>query len=459
MPIFSQLENEDEVQLKDRTRLDGSKSYNTANQPAFSKMYLKPCENEPVFSIYNASPTLRFLDWEYRNWEIDIDSSNNKLNFSESGVELTATLTSGTYSLSGLATQIQTQLDAAGALTYTVSVSADDKITILATGAFGLLIKTGANRYVSILNQLFFGEADLLGKDRYTSDRIEYLTRKATIYVGENKQQVDSVTCVADVAGSLNSKYFLLYSGGDATKYYVWYDVASGGTDPLISGATGIEVDISAGDSASAVATATAAAIDALGAFISSALSAVVTITHASSDWNTPPTNGNLSGFTFSTTTQGEKQDSESNYIKVYSVLGDNLFCSDAELMQYEPDIRKWVAPGRNSFLNIHRQAQKYILEKLDQHGWKNLLGRKFKKKDILDIAEFKAWARSKALSLIYGGIKNAAGDVWSEKKNQYEGEERQARNKAMTRIDIDESGDLYLTEGIDTSTIFMARR
>lgn len=51
------------------------------------------------------------------------------------------------------------------------------------------------------------------------------------------------ITFSADVSNSLNSKYFLIYSANNATEYYVWYNTG-GGIDPMIPGATGIEVVI-----------------------------------------------------------------------------------------------------------------------------------------------------------------------------------------------------------------------
>lgn len=48
-----------------------------------------------------------------------------------------------------------------------------------------------------------------------------------------------------DVSGSLNNKYFEIYSAGDATAYYVWLNVGGAGTDPAIGGKTGIEVAVS----------------------------------------------------------------------------------------------------------------------------------------------------------------------------------------------------------------------
>lgn len=66
--------------------------------------------------------------------------------------------------------------------------------------------------------------------------------------------EITRVDCIADVAGSLNNKYFVIYDG--ATDYGVWLDVDNGGSDPTGAGITGIEVDISANDTAATIAAA-----------------------------------------------------------------------------------------------------------------------------------------------------------------------------------------------------------
>lgn len=86
------------------------------------------------------------------------------------------------------------------------------------------------------------------------------------------------VTTVADVAGSLNNKYFLMASANNVTQYYVWFNVSSGGTDPSLSNKDGIEVTISTGATANAVATALQTAVNASVAFDASVLSNVVTV-------------------------------------------------------------------------------------------------------------------------------------------------------------------------------------
>ena len=48
------------------------------------------------------------------------------------------------------------------------------------------------------------------------------------------------------------------------TDYYVWFDLDDGSTDPAVSGATGIEVDIVTGDTAAQIATKLTTAVDAI---------------------------------------------------------------------------------------------------------------------------------------------------------------------------------------------------
>jgi hypothetical protein len=122
--------------------------------------------------------------------------------------------------------------------------------------------------------------------------------------------EVSTVTLVADVAGSLNDKYFFLSTGGSATHtHYVWYNINSAGTDPAISGMTGVEIAGATGASAATLAGATNTAIDALAGYSSTVSDATVTITNAASggahDIADGPT-GSSTGFTFDVTTQGQ---------------------------------------------------------------------------------------------------------------------------------------------------------
>lgn len=99
-----------------------------------------------------------------------------------------------------------------------------------------------------------------------------------TVTIGEDIMQVSYITCVADVAASLNNKYFVFYVAA-GTKHYGWYNVASGGTDPAVSGGTAHEIDIASGATAAAVASATQAVLDAVAGFDATVSDTVVTLT------------------------------------------------------------------------------------------------------------------------------------------------------------------------------------
>jgi hypothetical protein len=68
-----------------------------------------------------------------------IRSGRNTLVFNEGGGNLTATIEDGFYDASNFPAALKTALDAAGALTYTVTIgSTNNKVTISATGPFSI---------------------------------------------------------------------------------------------------------------------------------------------------------------------------------------------------------------------------------------------------------------------------------------------------------------------------------
>lgn len=96
-----------------------------------------------------------------------------------------------------------------------------------------------------------------------TTRRIDAQLEAATARWG--RQHCRSITPVADDSGDLNNTYFDLnlvnYSFVEAS-YYVWFNVNSAGTDPAISGKTGVEVAIATDATAADVAAAMKSAID-----------------------------------------------------------------------------------------------------------------------------------------------------------------------------------------------------
>jgi len=94
--------------------------------------------------------------------------------------------------------------------------------------------------------------------------------------------EITEITCEADVAGSLSGEYITLDAPG--TEYYAWFDIDDlGSVDPAIAGKTGIIVSAPVADldTATKVATAVAAAINAEADFGAGSAAAVVTVTNA----------------------------------------------------------------------------------------------------------------------------------------------------------------------------------
>ena len=344
MALFPHIDTEEKIQINDLIRFDLSKSFVSKGSTAISVATVTPGVDQSAQDIYDADSEQRFLDWEFKTWNIDIDATNNKIDFTEAGTAFVATISNGTYTLSTLATEIKTQMEAVGAYTYTVTVSAVDKMTIAGSSAFALLPTTGANATVSLLPTLGFSsdddeaDSDWTAATSHTGLRIRYLTKKVTGLVGD-------------------------------------------GTDT----------------------------------------------------------------------------ESESVYVKVYSVDGDALFSSDSDLMAHEPDIKKWVPVGRNSFKNVHRQAQELIIAWLDERGYVDIYEDKFTIDHMTRLDEFKQWSKYKVLSLIFNGISNSVDDIFSQKSAEYESAEEPHRNRAVIRLDIDKDGstDDYETLRLDTARIW----
>lgn len=117
--------------------------------------------------------------------------------------------------------------------------------------------------------------------------------------------EVTSVTCVADIAGSLNNKYFFLNEPASGNGVYVWFNVGGNGVDPGPFGSrVALEVAFAEGATAAQVATAIAAVVDASSAYAASAVGAVITVTNSVAGAVADATAQN-SGFTVAVVTPG----------------------------------------------------------------------------------------------------------------------------------------------------------
>lgn len=92
---------------------------------------------------------------------IEIDETNNKIDFDEGGDAIVATIESGAFSFQEFCTQIATALNDAGSEDYTVTIDRSTrKITVAATGTFRFLGNSGLSKGVTALSEMGFALTD-----------------------------------------------------------------------------------------------------------------------------------------------------------------------------------------------------------------------------------------------------------------------------------------------------------
>jgi len=116
--------------------------------------------------------------------------------------------------------------------------------------------------------------------------------------------EVTSIRCFAE--STLDGSDYFYISKTD-TDYYVWFDIDSGGTDPAVTGRTGIEVDISADDTAATIATALQTALNAISGITATVSSETVTVTIDTAGAVQSETLDVDTKFIFNTTTYGQE--------------------------------------------------------------------------------------------------------------------------------------------------------
>jgi hypothetical protein len=109
-----------------------------------------------------------------------------------------------------------------------------------------------------------------------------------------------------------------------------------------------------------------------------------------------------------------------SKEIEVITAAVDQLFSSDDDIIQSEPDVYRYLPEGKTSYLFMHREAQKRILAFLDEKKiWKQD-GTRYDKADLFDKEEFVHWSRFLVLQMIYQAKVVDVGDIFFQKAEQY---------------------------------------
>jgi len=132
-----------------------------------------------------------------------------------------------------------------------------------------------------------------------TSDAIAALSN-----AGATAEEFDITTPAA--AAITSGQYFTFQAGNNGIKYYGWYKKDGVGTDPAPAGRTGVQINITTGDTADDVALATQLAIDALSTFAATVLLNVVSVTASQDGEAEDAANFDVgAGFSIAITAQG----------------------------------------------------------------------------------------------------------------------------------------------------------
>jgi len=172
------------------------------------------------------------------------------------------------------------------------------------------------------IDQTFAAFQDASSEDNYHRLGLYGRKREVTsVTTGANAfPEVTDFTTVADVAGSLENKYFTLSS--PTTDYYVWFSIDSSSVDPAPGGLTAIQVGIALNDTANAVAIALQIVLDAHIDFGASVITNVVTVTNAAVGSVVDAVDVNTT-FTVLVTTQGAAGVLENGYFTLSSPTTD----------------------------------------------------------------------------------------------------------------------------------------
>lgn len=147
--------------------------------------------------------------------------------------------------------------------------------------------------------------------------------------------------------------------------------------------------------------------------------------------------------------------------LTVLTAAADNLFASDSDLTQEEPDVLRYVKAGRNSYKDVHREAQSQIIDLLNRKGYRTTDGSAISKVNVVDLLQVREMAKYLALAIIFEGQSNQVGDVYEIKSLNYRSKYETATQRQIIGLDLsgDNVADTAAGEGVNLYAARMVRR
>jgi hypothetical protein len=139
--------------------------------------------------------------------------------------------------------------------------------------------------------------------------------------------------------------------------------------------------------------------------------------------------------------TDGTNTVSQNFTINVITAIEDNLYSNDSQIFAIESELKRYIPQGRNSYINIHREAQSRILNYLDRKRIWQDNGEPYTKTQINLHGELQKWSLYEAMLMIYTDLLISVGDKFAEKVNEYKSLRNYERDRGAIRIDKNNNG------------------
>lgn len=136
--------------------------------------------------------------------------------------------------------------------------------------------------------------------------------------------------------------------------------------------------------------------------------------------------------FTFRFTTSAGSQLFTKD-VTVLDLTAQKLFSNDNDLYKYEPEIDQYLPKKWSGWNLVHLEAQKYIMDWLDEKRIFNVNGAKYTVNDLMDKDQVRQFSLFKTLEFIFEGNVKVVGDLFSIKRDHY----RQLANEKAARSQL----------------------
>ncbi len=158
-------------------------------------------------------------------------------------------------------------------------------------------------------------------------------------------------------------------------------------------------------------------------------------------------------------TDSSDNQETFTKVVSVSSLSTANLFSKDVDLYKYEPEIDQYLPKKWSSWNMIHLEAQKFLLNWLDEKQYFNQDGESYEAQDIMSIEQVREISTFKALEIIFAGNSNVVGDIFSIKRDKYKELFNEKASRSYLKLDYNNNGTIEQEDSTSLNSIRILRR